>query len=132
MPYGDAVSQSADLRLPADNAYVAAVRLTTTALAARLGFTIDDIEDARIAVNEACTLLLEAGAAEGGDADLDVHYDLGEHTLSIDIAAPAGAELDHANFGWQLLRAVTADLRTTVVDGRRHISYLSKPANRSE
>ena len=125
---------SAELRLPADSAYVAAVRLTTAAFAARLDFSIDDLEDARIAVSEACTLLLDVLAGTGTDAagDLEVHYELDERQLGVDISAPGGTSIDQESFAWQLLSAVTTDLRTEIVDGRRHISYLSKSATRSE
>ena len=50
-----------ELRLPADGAYVSVLRTTTAGLAARLDFPIDDIEDLRIAVGEACA----HGAARG-------------------------------------------------------------------
>ena len=54
------------LRVPADGAYVSVLRTMTAGLAARLDFTVDDIEDLRIAVGEACALVLpEAGP--GGD-----------------------------------------------------------------
>ena len=48
-----------ELRLPADSAYAAVLRTTAAGLAARLDFTIDDIEDLRIAVGEAHALALE-------------------------------------------------------------------------
>ena len=44
--------------MPADVAYVATLRLTAASLAARCDLTIDDIEDLRLAVDEACALLL--------------------------------------------------------------------------
>ena len=47
-----------ELRLPAERAYVSVLRTTTAGLAARLDFTIDDIEDLRIAVGEACAMVL--------------------------------------------------------------------------
>ena len=46
------------LRVPADGAYVSVLRTMTAGLAARLDFTVDDIEDLRIAVGEACALVL--------------------------------------------------------------------------
>ena len=55
-----------ELRLPAESAYVAVLRMTTAGLAARLDFTLDDIEDLRMAVGEACALVLEH-ADPGGD-----------------------------------------------------------------
>ena len=48
-----------ELRLPAESAYVAVLRMTTAGLAARLDFTLDDIEDLRMAVSEACALVLD-------------------------------------------------------------------------
>ena len=47
-----------ELRLPADSAYLAVLRTATAGLAARINFTLDDIEDLRIAVDEACAILL--------------------------------------------------------------------------
>jgi hypothetical protein len=40
----------AELVLPAESACVAVLRMTTAGLAARLDFTLDDIEDLRMAV----------------------------------------------------------------------------------
>ena len=51
---GDIVEVAA----PADVAYVSTLRLTAASLAARCELTIDDIEDLRLAVDEACALLL--------------------------------------------------------------------------
>ena len=51
-----------ELRLPADGAYVSVLRTLTAALAARLDFTIDDIEDLRIAVSEAAAMCWRGGA----------------------------------------------------------------------
>lgn len=120
----------AELRLPADSAYVAAVRLTTAALAARLGFTLEDVEDARIAVSEACNLLLEAGASDGAERAgmIDIRFGLDDRSLSVDISAPDRGELDLDSFSWQVLDAVSVDLYAEVRDGLRHISYISKSA----
>src|SRR4029078_7207541 len=52
-----------ELRLPADGVYVSVVRTTTAGLAARLDFLIDDIEDLRIAVGEACAMVLPEAEA---------------------------------------------------------------------
>ncbi|MGH8828897.1 MAG: anti-sigma regulatory factor, partial [Jiangellaceae bacterium] len=43
-----------ELRVPASSAYLVVLRTTAASLAARQGFTLDDIEDLRIAVDEAC------------------------------------------------------------------------------
>ncbi len=46
------------LTIPADGAYVAVPRSVVGNLAARNDFTLDAIDDLRIAVDEACALLL--------------------------------------------------------------------------
>ena len=52
-----------ELRLPAEPAYLSVLRTATAGLAARLDFTLDEIEDLRIAVDEACALLLPDAVA---------------------------------------------------------------------
>ncbi|WP_345479560.1 anti-sigma factor, partial [Nocardioides caeni] len=96
------------LRLPADGAYVSVLRTLSAGLAARLDFTMDDIEDLRIAVSEAAAMVLDE-ADEG--ADLDCEFELGETgmSLSIQAAAAAPSAPDYENFGWQVLATLTAD-----------------------
>ncbi len=55
---GDDSRADVELRLPADSAYVSVLRTTSAGLAARLDFTLDDIEDLRMAVGEATALVL--------------------------------------------------------------------------
>lgn len=56
------------LSFPAKPDYLLAVRLAVSGIAERVGFTIDDIEDIKVASAEACTLLLGAGRAR-----IDIH-----------------------------------------------------------
>ena len=55
---GDVIS----LSVPARPDYILAVRLAVSAVAERVGFDIEDIEDLKVASAEACILLLAAGA----------------------------------------------------------------------
>jgi len=91
-----------ELRLPADGVYVSVVRTTTAGLAARLDFLIDDIEDLRIAVGEACAMVLPEADLE---SDLVCSYYLSPGTLTVRVAVtasnPAGPEYD--SFAWQVL-----------------------------
>lgn len=52
------------LQFPARPEYILAVRLAVSAVAERVGFDIEDIEDIKVASAEACTLLLSAGAQQ--------------------------------------------------------------------
>ncbi len=65
------IEDAVEIRLPADSAYLSVLRTATAGLAARLDFTLDEIEDLRIAVDEACGLLLH-DAAPG--SSLSCHF----------------------------------------------------------
>jgi serine/threonine-protein kinase RsbW len=70
-----------ELVLPATPEYARIARLTVAGLASRGGFGYDDVEDLRIAVGEACSLLLQRSTP--GDS-LRFSFDLDGHTLRIE------------------------------------------------
>lgn len=59
------------LQIPARPDYILAVRLAVSAVAQRVGFDIEDIEDLKVASAEACTSLL-AGCPQQIDISLTV------------------------------------------------------------
>jgi serine/threonine-protein kinase RsbW len=105
----------AEIRLPADGAYVAVLRITTAGLAARLDFTLDDIEDLRMAVGEASTMLLER-ARPGGR--MVAKYMLGEGRIdvrvSVDAINPTPPDTD--SFAWQVLTTTATDVTALAAD----------------
>ena len=106
----------AEVRLPADSAYVAVLRMTTAAIAARLDFTLDDIEDLRMAVGEACAMVLPS-ADEG--SELTCSYFIGPGRLTITVSVPSREpELpDRDGFAWQMLNALTTNAATSAENG---------------
>ena len=56
------MSDAVSLEFPASFEYVRLARLVASGLAAQMNFTLDDIEDLRIAVDELCSALVEAAA----------------------------------------------------------------------
>ncbi|GAA1930982.1 anti-sigma regulatory factor [Nocardioides lentus] len=94
-----------ELRLPADGAYVSVLRTAAAGLAARLDFTIDDIEDLRMAVSEACALLLPS-ALPGSDLHAAFVLSAAEvrTSISVDTAHPEAPDRD--GFAWQVLSAL--------------------------
>ena len=116
-----------ELRVPADTAYVAVLRTTTAGLAARLDFTLDDIEDLRIAVGEACAMVLEQARADG---DLYATFDLGSGELSVTVSADADAasEPDTDGFAWQVLTALTTRASAEVTPSAVGITLSMKSA----
>lgn len=111
-----------ELRLPADNVYVSVLRMTTAGLAARLDYTLDDIEDLRMAVGEACALVL-AGAEP--DGRLDVGFELGEGSMRVTVAADSATtdSPDTDTFAWQVLTALATDLEGSTEGGRKSVSF---------
>src|SRR5919112_3233675 len=106
-----------ELRIPADSAYLAVLPPATAGLAARLDFTLDDIEDLRIAVDEACAMVLPQARP---DSDLTCTFDLEEARLTVAVTAECDDPQPPANdgFAWTVLTALTSDARAHV-DGDR-------------
>lgn len=106
-----------ELRLPADGAYASVLRTTTAGLAARLDFTMDDIEDLRIAIGEASSMVLPD--ADPG-SDLTCHFFLAPQRMTIEVsvrsATPPVPDLD--SFAWQVLSTL-AEVAEIHTDGGR-------------
>ena len=78
------------LSVPAQSAYVSVLRTTAAALAARLDFTVEDVEDLRIAVGEASALLLPL--ADVGSATvptLEANFEFTATHLEVELVVPS-------------------------------------------
>jgi serine/threonine-protein kinase RsbW len=120
------------LRVPADGAYVSVLRTMTAGLAARLDFTVDDIEDLRIAVGEACALVLPEAAAGG---DLEADFRLTPGTLRVTVSVPtdgSGTTEDEDSFAWQVLTTLTSDATATARDSRFEVSFTTESSISAE
>lgn len=98
-----------EITLPAVSAYLSVLRTATAGLAARLDFTLDEIEDLRIAVDEACAMLLPQ-AAPG--RDLTCSFELAEDCLSVTVSLPTTkARLpERDTFSWTVLAALAGEV----------------------
>jgi len=98
-----------EIVLPPDSAYLTVLRTATAGLAARLDFTLDDIEDLRIAVDEACSMLLPH-ALDG--ATLRCRFELHEDRLDITVTLPSRATALPARdtFAWTVLSALAGEV----------------------
>jgi serine/threonine-protein kinase RsbW len=108
------------LSVPAHGAFLSLIRTTSAAVAARLEMTIDEIEDLRIAVDEAAAMLLPSVA---DDRSVDVVFTLGQDALTISLSAQTGdaAGPDQDGFGWTVLRALVGSVSADHADGRTTI-----------
>ncbi len=105
-----AVADVVDLRVPADPAYLAVIRTATAGLAARMNLTLDEIEDMRIAVDEACVLLLSPESEPG--RYLHAAFTISPTALDVQVSGPARALPEGSNFAWAVLEALVGRVET--------------------
>jgi serine/threonine-protein kinase RsbW len=111
--------------MPAEGAYLSVLRTATAGLAARLDFTLDEIEDLRIAVDEACAMLL--GQAVPGTS-LDCTFSLGRDQMSISVSVLSQTTRPPASdsFAWTVLCALAGSVEARVGPGNRLTIVLQK------
>ena len=111
-----------ELRLPAQGAYAAVVRTTAAGLAARLDFTIDDIEDLRIAIGEATALAIPE-ADPGTDLVASFFFGAGSLTVTLESEAMNDPPLDTESFAWQVLETMAHDVSAGSEGGRFRVRF---------
>jgi serine/threonine-protein kinase RsbW len=111
--------------MPAEGAYLSVLRTATAGLAARLDFTLDEIEDLRIAVDEACAMLL--GQAVPGTS-LECTFSLGrdQMTISVSVLSQTARPPASDSFAWTVLCALAGSVEARVGPGSRLTIVLQK------
>lgn len=148
VPGGAGATGAADvveLEVPADPAYLSVLRTATAGLAARLDLTIDEIEDLRIAVDEACALVLgpqpldgsgdrhaveaqpapgPSGAVGGSELPappvLRARFELDGSGMRVEVSGPARTLPGRESFAWAVLDALVSGLDTGRDELGRH------------
>jgi len=111
-----------ELRLPAQSAFATIVRTTAAGLAARLDFTIDDIEDLRIAIGEATALVIPE-ADPGTDLVASFWFGRGSMTVELQADAMDDPPLDTESFAWQVLDTMAQDASAGPEGGRFRVRF---------
>ncbi|MFI7586689.1 ATP-binding protein [Spongisporangium articulatum] len=105
-----------DLRVPADPAYLAVIRTAMVGVATRLDLTLDEIEDLRIAVDEACALLIDQHHQPDSwlhalfRVDVDTDQRGREGRLDVRITGPRSDRPLQEGHPWMLLRALVDEV----------------------
>lgn len=109
------------LNVPAEPGFVPTLVSLSAGLATRCRLNLDSVEDFRLAIDEACTLLLPY-ATPG--STLRSSFDLNDHAISAEVTVSAlGADTPPQDgYGWALLQALTSDARLFRADGALGIS----------
>lgn len=113
--------------VPADKTYVALVRSAASHLGARLGLTMQELTDLRLAVDEACGLLLLPGEFDTTGAELHCRFDEYPDRLVVTVSAEAAESApDVDGFGWNVLSALVDELRWSYQDGWAKVELVKR------
>lgn len=124
------IDPAVTLRVPAEGAYVALIRAAVSAMCARLDFTIDRIEDVKLAVAESAALLL-SDARPGVALDVRFTPDAPDG-LRVEMTCPTehGRSIPRDSFTWTVLTALVDEVVATV-SAERELT-ISLAAHRAE
>ncbi len=100
------------VKLPAASAYLSVLRTATAGLAVRLDFTIDEIEDLRIAVDEACAMLL-AQAVPGTDLTCEFELTGDAMRIAVSVLTVDGRTPSRDTFAWTVLSSLAGEVDAT-------------------
>lgn len=118
------------LTVPADGAYLGVLRTAAAGLAARLHFTLDEIEDLRIAVDEACGMLLRVAPPA---AELQCRFAVQGEELGVEVAVPTSSNAalpTTSSFPWKVLASLADTASVTTDDHTATISLTARRAGR--
>ncbi|HEX9696114.1 MAG TPA: ATP-binding protein [Actinomycetota bacterium] len=94
------------LTVPARPEYVHIARSVAAGVAAKAAMTLDDIEDIRLAVDEACTHLLAHSAADVLRVELLQSGESFEIVAHVDSMIDDGDERGDGSISWRILEAL--------------------------
>jgi serine/threonine-protein kinase RsbW len=120
-----AIRDVVSIRLPAASAYLSVLRTATAGLAARLDFTLDEIEDLRIAVDEACAMLLSE-AVPGTDLTAEFELTGQEMQVRVEVATVGSSAPKRDDFAWMVLTALADDVEAVIDSPDRMAIVLRK------
>jgi serine/threonine-protein kinase RsbW len=108
------------LDVPASPAYITVVRTAAAGLAARVDLTLDRIEDVRIAVDEACVMLVSTSgdSPDAEPATLTCEFTLEQESLAVEVSRTSTTLPEASAFVWSVLSALVDSLETGDDDGR--------------
>jgi len=112
------------LTIPSKPDYISVVRLTSSCIASKLGLSIDEIEDIRVSLSEACINALTR------TDEINIKYEISEDRLAITVDNVVLSENDEreSNLGILIMKSLMDEVNFTE-KGVEMIKYL-KDGNR--
>jgi serine/threonine-protein kinase RsbW len=114
------------LSIPADREQVVLVRSVAGHIAARLGLSMAELADLRLAVDEACGLfLLSPGFGSAGEM-VECRFEESAASLSVTVSAPAppSVQPDVDDIGWLMLSALVDELTWKSENGTARLTLV--------
>lgn len=116
------MTDTVTLTFAADTRNVALARTIAAAMAARADLPIDQLEDLRLAVDEAVTQILSAAPR---DADVACEFRLDGHRVHVQVTSSTTATSvpSTTSFSWTVLTALVDAVEAHLTDGQLTISF---------
>lgn len=116
------------LDLAATTRDISIARSVTASMAGRADLTLDQLEDARLAVDEAASQLV-ADAPEGARLQLEFEAALGQLTVTLSAPSASGTALARDTFSWTVLSALATHVESSTASGTTRVRLqLRRPA----
>ena len=118
-------AEQVNVTVPADIVYISTIRSCAGSIGVRCDLTIDAIEDLRLAVSEACGILLSLVEKP---SSLRARFVILDHTLGFEatVVGPDSQKLtplDQSGLGWVILTALVSELDSSTDEGSKSISF---------
>jgi len=125
------------LSMPNKPEFVGIIRLTASAIASRIGFNIDDIDDIKVAIGEACTNAIRHGCEKTNDT-YDIEFfayedrmdiqitDTGKGLASLNIKQPKAEDLREGGLGLFIIKTLMDDVEVITSEGKGTIIRMTK------
>jgi serine/threonine-protein kinase RsbW len=118
--------------VPARPEFMQLLRAAVGSLAARVDFTYEAIDDLRIAVDEACAMLLSQ-AVPGADLECEFSLQDASMRVSVSVLTLDGQEPSRDTFAWTVLSALAGDVDSSAdVDNRVTITLHKQRSGTSQ
>lgn len=114
------------LVIPADREQVVLARSVVGHIAARLGLSVAELADLRLAVDEACGLFLLAPGFGGAGEMVECRFEESPGSLSVTVSAPMppSVQPDVDDIGWLMLSALVDELTWKAEHGVARITLV--------
>lgn len=127
----EAEPETVVVRVPADPDYLAVIRSASAHVATKLGCTLSEVADLRLAVDEACGLLLRHTVRDrhaDGAGDLEACFVLDGPALRVVLSRQArdAAPPESDEFGWTILGALVDDIVWRVEGPTVHVEIVKR------